>query len=270
MFVLKQKIDIIPSLHALLILLAQLTLYKSLESPASLVIVGLLITPICFFTVPIIHNHFHVAIYRKQSLNRLIELILFFQNGFTEGSWKPTHDLHHACYLNQRGAPELRDPNNWVDPTTGQKLSLHRYIIPFMLGHWKRHPSMSRKRSRYRSSWAVRIIRLLVLLALVLAHPLGALCIFLMPMSLSQVLTAVHSYYQHAGLDTDDPYAASFNNHTPFFLYNIGYHTAHHIKPGLHWSKLPEEHRKIESRIPKQNITHSYLSLSKYLNSTSC
>jgi hypothetical protein len=31
---------------------------------------------------------------------------------------------------------------------------------------------------------------------------------------------------------------------------NLGYHTAHHVKPKLHWSKLPEFHATIADRIP--------------------
>ena len=31
---------------------------------------------------------------------------------------------------------------------------------------------------------------------------------------------------------------------------NLGYHTAHHVKPKLHWSKLPEFHASIADRIP--------------------
>jgi fatty acid desaturase len=268
MSVFKHKIDLLPTLHALCVALTQLTLYVWIESPAWLLVAGLLMTPVCFLTVPITHNHFHVPIFNRQPLNRAIELILFFQNGFTEGSWKPTHNLHHAHYLNRRSSPERRDPNSWVDAPTGHKLKLRQYVFPFMLGHWKRHPSMSFSRLRRGSSWEVRLVRLLVMLGLILVHPFAACCLFLGPMAISQVLTAVHSYYQHAGLDTDDPYAASFNYHSPFYLYNIGYHTAHHLKPRLHWSKLPVEHRQIEGRIPAQNMVSCYLSLSKYTDLT--
>ncbi|HEV2852180.1 MAG TPA: fatty acid desaturase [Thermoanaerobaculia bacterium] len=34
--------------------------------------------------------------------------------------------------------------------------------------------------------------------------------------------------------------------------FNSGYHTAHHVKPGLHWSRLPEFHRQLRDRIPAE------------------
>jgi fatty acid desaturase len=264
MSVVKFKADRLPIFHLVIVFLTQLTLYVGIQSPVGLLIAAVVMTPICFLTVPITHNHFHLAIFNKQSLNRIIELILFLQNGFTEGTWKPTHNLHHAHYLDPRARAERHDPNTWIDAKTGTQLELYRYVIPFMWGHFRRHASMSGRRLKYGSSWSVRVVRALVLAALIVIHPFAALCLFFLPMAVSQLLTAIHGYYQHAGLETDDPYEASFNYHGPFFLYNIGYHTAHHLQPGLHWSRLPAAHQRIEMRIPRNNMVSCYLCLSTY------
>jgi fatty acid desaturase len=73
------------------------------------------------------------------------------------------------------------------------------------------------------------------------------------------VLTVYATYDHHVGLETDDPHASAYNILTPWYNFltgNLGYHTAHHIKGSLHWSKLPEFHAQIEDKIDKQYYTH--------------
>jgi fatty acid desaturase len=66
------------------------------------------------------------------------------------------------------------------------------------------------------------------------------------------IVTVYTTYHHHSGLDSDDPYRASYNIDAPWYNWltgNLGYHTAHHLKGSLHWSLLPEFHREIAAKI---------------------
>lgn len=41
-------------------------------------------------------------------------------------------------------------------------------------------------------------------------------------------------------------------------LFNNGYHTIHHDKPGIHWSKLPEAHAEIHDNIHPALYEYSF------------
>jgi fatty acid desaturase len=56
-------------------------------------------------------------------------------------------------------------------------------------------------------------------------------------------------------LHTDNEFEASYNITGRLFNLltgNLGYHTAHHHKQGLHWSQLPALHEQIKDKIPAQ------------------
>ena len=62
----------------------------------------------------------------------------------------------------------------------------------------------------------------------------------------------VFNYLQHVHADEEAPWNHSRNftgRLLNFFLFNNGYHTIHHLKPGLHWSATPAAHRQIAHHI---------------------
>ena len=115
----------------------------------------------------------------------------------------------------------------------------------------KSHPNLQKEFLIY-SALTFSIVALLVL-----HRPVAGIFLFILPMISGLLLTSWATYEHHAGLGTDNSFEASNNNLSPLFNLitgNLGYHTAHHYKQGVHWSKLPELHEQIKDRIPAHLI----------------
>ena len=100
-------------------------------------------------------------------------------------------------------------------------------------------------------------LHLALLAVLVWINPFNAVAIFIVPMVISFVMTCRHTYDHHAGCSETNEYAASNNiTHRWYNILtgNLGYHTAHHLRPGLHWSKLPGFHARIADKIPADSF----------------
>lgn len=56
------------------------------------------------------------------------------------------------------------------------------------------------------------------------------------------------NFLQHDGCDMSSKYnfARNFTGRTlNYFCFNNGFHTVHHLHPGLHWSTLPQKHQEL-------------------------
>lgn len=195
------------------------------------------------------HNHHHSNIFTRPWANRLIECVMYLQTGTSPFSWTLHHNIgHHHGYLDQE-----RDPARWQE-ADGRVMHRLKYDFynAFMIYPevWKigcQHPLLF---SRFKR-WFV--ISNLVLLVFVLINPVNALIVFVAPMLMMLVILLDNTFQQHSGLSTRDHHLASRNVEHPFYnitSWNLGYHTAHHVYPGLHWAQLPELHARIRHRIP--------------------
>jgi len=72
------------------------------------------------------------------------------------------------------------------------------------------------------------------------------------------------NWLQHVNCDYDSLYTTAmndFNIDSRKLGFNIGYHTAHHWFPGLHWSLLEEFHNTyLASHIPENYYTPIWFS----------
>jgi fatty acid desaturase len=195
------------------------------------------------------HHHQHVPTFRRRTLNRLLEVVYAYQTGALPLAWELHHNAgHHVNYLDQR-----KDESRWMRPD-GSTMGAHEYSFNVFATAYPRIWAKAQGHARKRRSfllWA-SVVAIGLLVAVVL-HPINALIVFVMPMVVGLYVTAWHTYYHHAGLHSDDPYAASYNIiHRGYNILtgNLGYHTAHHLRCSVHWSELPELHASIAHQIP--------------------
>jgi fatty acid desaturase len=78
-----------------------------------------------------------------------------------------------------------------------------------------------------------------------------ALYFVIIPQQISLFSVLIFNYVQHvhANEESEWNHSRNFTGLLNFMLFNNGYHTIHHETAGLHWSQVPEEHKKIEHLI---------------------
>ena len=198
------------------------------------------------------HHHQHCTFFpRLPWANRTIELIMGLQTGAVGESWVLHHTLgHHLNYLDQS-----KDESAWKG-RNGQimshlvyscKVTLLAYPLAWKVG--KRHPKLQQKLLQN------ILLTFLILSLLAWINWANTLIIFIVPMLILLFMTIHVTYEHHAGLDTDNPYQATYNitdRWYNLFTCNLGYHTAHHLQCGRHWSELPQLHEEIKDKIPAQ------------------
>jgi len=229
-------------------------LYFTVQSTGFLVLYwALMIFPkvqICAWN----HHHQHTRTFDSKVLNRLLEFFYALHTGVTTNLWLLHHVLgHHHNYLDQS-----KDESRWKRRSGGTmgeleytfKVALTAYYRGHQVG--KGHPRAQREFVFY-TALTFGIVALLVWY-----KPMAATLLFVLPMIISLTATSWVTYDHHAGLDTEDVFAASYSNVGRLYNLltgNLGYHAAHHYKQGVHWSKLPQLHEQIKDRIPAELIT---------------
>lgn len=203
------------------------------------------------------HHHQHCPTFHQKFLNRLLEIVYTFHTGITTNVWVLHHNLgHHVNYLDQS-----KDESRW-QRKDGTQMGFIEYTFMTAITGYYRSIMVGKKYPKYLTDLvSMGVVNLILLLVLVWINPINAIIIFIIPMILAYVGTCGTTYFHHAGLETNDPLHASHNVVHDFYNLltgNLGYHTAHHMKQALHWSKLPEYHRTIEDKIEPSLIEREF------------
>jgi beta-carotene hydroxylase len=230
-------------------------------SPLVAVLSAIPLFVVSTMVAPLGHHHQHVNVFRNGALNRIYDLVLALQTGAGPYTWVLHHNLgHHLNYLKQPpGTPP--DESHWAR-SDGTPMGRVEYTLHLFFDHQrdvhrvgKHHPKV------YRAFWLMRLPLYAVTGALLVAKPFNFAFVVAIPAILTMLHTCWATYEHHAGQPTTSHYEATVNRINPLFnvlSWNLGYHTAHHLRPGLHWSELPELHRDIEEKIPERQILNMF------------
>jgi fatty acid desaturase len=202
------------------------------------------------------HHHQHCPVFTSALPNRLFEIVLGLQTMIPAYAWVLHHNFgHHPHYLNQPPCAQDEDESRWAR-RDGSRMGRLEYTLNLLLRAPVDAIRVGRRRPRELRYYLMMLIPYVaVQLLLAWGNPLNFLAVFLVPAFGMLVYVYWLTWEHHSGLSTEDPYAASRNRVGRFYnlrTCNLGYHTAHHLKPGIHWSLLPAYHELIKDRIPPE------------------
>jgi fatty acid desaturase len=213
------------------------------------------------FVAPINHHHQHVNTFRAAWLNRLYELVLALQTGVGPYNWVLHHNLgHHVNYLNQP-PHEHPDQSRWRRPD-GTPMGRLEYSIDLLLHHQIDIVRVGLRHPRYLRAFLLMKLPLWGGIGVGLwLRPLETILVFLVPSFLTLFHTIWATYEHHAGCPGNSHLDGSLNRDNRLYNWltgNLGLHTAHHKRPGLHWSLLPLLHARIRDEIPEEQILETF------------
>lgn len=250
---LRHRADLGPLAVAAGVFAAQLALFFLVENGWLAALGMAALFPVQSVAIACAHYHHHKPVFTVGWLNRVYEVVLFLETGMPPYLLTLHHNLgHHRDYLTPPDdtlAWQRRDgaPMGYLE----YLLINFRDVYPHTVALGRRYPGVFAK-----FRWML-VPSLAALGALVWADPLRALVVFVIPMHLTLLNVIRIGWQHHAGLDGDDHLNASRNEAGRLYnllTFNSGYHTAHHVKPGLHWTELPRLHDEIRERIPAELV----------------
>lgn len=247
----KNPADRIPALLAFAATAASFAVYFWVDSPWLLLGFWLLMVPLRGAMGAWSHHHQHCFTFRSDALNRALEFGHLTQTGISTHLWVLHHVLgHHVRFLDQ-----TKDESRWAR-RDGTKMGMLEYVLVVTCTAYWRAFLVARKHRKYMAGYLFwGALGFGAVGAAIWYRPIPGLLVFVLPMVTTLLWVVWATYDHHAGLPTDDHWGASYNIENPVYNFvtcNLGYHTAHHYRPGVHWSDLPALHARVRHRIPPE------------------
>lgn len=233
------------------------------DFPAPLLVVFLVSFALAGDTNYILHLHIHRPFATRRWLNLLLDLAMGATTAMTASNWRIQHRYGHHNGIDRPYRPERAWEMEHFSAARALSYST-RSIWPTF---W--HPLAEsfgkgvlrdvRKPIRYRWAFAEQSLLVLFVLALLAWQPKLVLAYLLPWYALVYFISRYVDYLNHYGCNekSRNIYERANNSLSRLFNWscnNFGYHTAHHLRPGSHWTELPAIHAEIAHRIPQSKL----------------
>lgn len=201
-----------------------------------------------FFGAVATHNTVHCPVFKSRGMNRLFQVVLTLTYGHPVSAYVPGHNLSHHKHTQSRRdvmrTSKVRYRWHLLNgllfmPTVGKD------IFGADMRYFK--AMYRRNRPWFRQMILEAAVFLGATAALVALDWKKFLLYVLIPHQYAAWGIITMNLLQHDGCDEASEYNHSRNfvgKLVNWWTYNNGYHTIHHLEPGLHWSLLPAEHAK--------------------------
>ncbi len=195
------------------------------------------------------HNTLHCPVFHSRALNSLWQVALTLTYGHPVCSYVPGHNLSHHRHTETRRdimrTSKARFRWNLLNLlffTSSISTTILGAEFKYLFATWRRRPRWGRQlllESAVFISWMVAAFALDWKKALVF--------VFIPHMYAAWGIVTMN-LLQHDGCDPDSKYNTARNfvgGPLNWWTYNNGFHTVHHMRPGLHWSLAPAAHAKL-------------------------
>jgi fatty acid desaturase len=212
----------------------------------------------------LLHLHIHRPFSRNPVVNLVLDLSMGAVTGMVSSNWRIQHLYGHhrgidLPYRGDRGILQNYSPIRAISFSTNSLWDT--FHSPLIESFRKGILNDIQTPIRYRWAFCEQAL-LLLLVASLMVWQCRLVLIYLLPWYVAMYfITRYVDYLNHYGCDegSENPYLRANNSLSWWFnltTHNFGYHTAHHLRPGAHWTELPAIHEAIADKIPDRHIKH--------------
>lgn len=199
-----------------------------------------------FFGAVATHNTIHSPVFKSRAMNRVFQAILTLTYGHPVSAFVPGHNLSHHKHT-QTARDVMRTSKVRFRWHLLNGLFFMAMVGPaIMKGESNYFRMMKTRAPKWFAQLRVEQIVLYGIYAVLLYLDWKKFLVFVfIPHKYAAWGIITMNMLQHDGCDENSEYDHSRNFVGPivnFFTFNNGYHSIHHVYPGLHWSLTPAKH----------------------------